>query len=247
LSDAHIPQMDDVPQRAPQSNELPQQTAHHNALYYASVFVKNHHNGAIFIDDPALAEWTVDAMSIVRRQLYRAANGLVALPYSQNWAEGDDHSITLVGSLVTEAETTYPEEYEGSVVPAPRKLPLWASLTTPTSALEPLHESIETEPTKLATQRMEISDLPLMAAEVSELLNAMEDIMEMQRERRLEKLKQPYWVRRTWYLSAIGFPSVTYLCYRMVYRGYSWELLKYTAKQTATFFREHVSEPVSAM
>jgi hypothetical protein len=267
------PARHELPGKAPVSNvsKLPQRSRH-SQLYYTNVSVKNNHGGEIVTDDPALAEWSVDAMAIVRRQLYRAANGLVVLPYSTNWSEGDDQSLSydVAGAVSLDfSETPTTDE-----TVAPPKLPLWAKASHITSVKEDVddddetsnvrqrvtisdkashitsveeEEDVDDDETSNVRQRVAISDFPLMVAEVSELLDVMESIMGLQRARRLEKLKPPSWVRQNWYISAIAIPSLSYLFYKMTTKGYGWVFLKYTAQKFGDFFREHVVEPFLAM
>jgi len=221
-----------------------------NQLYYANVFVKNNDGGHIMIDDPALAEWSVDAISLVRCQLFRAANGKVLLPYTENWAEGDDQSrlsYDAAGSLIMDNDTAATDE-----TVAGAKLPLWASLRVAaggddddpgmTMAPKRTQEDGIESPTLI-----QISDLPLLVNEVSELLDIMDSIMQMQRARRLDKLKPQKWWIRNWYLGALAFPPLLYFTYKAAQNGFGLPILRYTAKQFAHFFREHVVDPFFAM
>lgn len=54
-----------------------------------------------------------------------------------------------------------------------------------------------------------ITDLTVLAIEVSGLLDTMKVVMEEQRNRRLEKLKGLPLARRNWYMAAIGGPMTT--------------------------------------
>ena len=119
---------------APTSNvsNLPERSRH-DALYYTKVHIQNDDGGRIFIDDPALAEWSIDALSIVRRHLFRAANGHVVLPYAENWSEGDDRSLSIEASASVSSDLPWVDtdetapDVKGSIS---KKLPLWASLTS---------------------------------------------------------------------------------------------------------------------
>jgi hypothetical protein len=65
--------------------------------------------GGIFVDDPGrLAEWSVEAMSLIRRHLYRSGNGMVVLPHQSNWEEGP------LPTWATEVMQTVPEETEST-------------------------------------------------------------------------------------------------------------------------------------
>ena len=79
LSDMNLPLPSipgqDLPRQAPISriSQFPQQRPYaRGSSYYTSISVRRNPGGQIVMDEPALVEWTVDAMSIVRRQLYRA-------------------------------------------------------------------------------------------------------------------------------------------------------------------------------
>ena len=92
-----------------------------------------------------------------------------------------------------------------------------------------------------------ISNLPLMAAEVSDLLNAIEYIMPYYNQRRLKLLKPPSMFRRRWYITAVLTPAVLYTTKRLTSKG-SWNrVLTLTASKIGTFFRERVFEPITAM
>ncbi len=243
IDDMIPPGRPQLPRKAPSSNvcHLPQHSRH-NQLYYTNVFVKNNDGGHIMIDDPALAEWSVDAMSLVRLQLFRAANGQIVLPYNENWAEGDDQSrlsYDVAGSLIMDAETAATDE-----TVAGAKLPLWASLRLRMEDEDDEYGNDgETEP----ATRVQISDLPLLVNEVSELLDIMDSVMQMQRARRLEKLKPLNWWRRNWYVGAVISPPLLYFSFKAANHGYGLEFLNNTAKQFTHFFREHVVDPFMAM
>lgn len=238
-----------LPRKAPNSNVSELQTSRHNQLYYTSVFVKNYDGGHIMIDDPALAEWSVDAMSLVRRQLYRAANGQIMLPYTENWAEGDDQSrlsYDMAGSLVMDGSTT------GAIdeTVAAAKLPLWACLRLKQEDEDDgdriIHETSHEDDAEVVT-RVQISDLPLLVNEVSELLDIMDSVMQIQRSRRLEKLKPISWWIRNWYVGALAFPPLVYFGFKASKNGFGIDFLKYSAKKFADFCQEHVVDPFFAM
>ena len=73
------------------------------------------------------------------------------------------------------------------------------------------------------------------------------DIIDIQRARRLEKLKPPSWFRQNWFLVAMVTPSLTYLCYNIAGKGYVWDLVQYTAEKIIDFAREHVVRPCCAL
>jgi hypothetical protein len=178
-------------------------------VYYghASVLVRKTDGGTILLDDPALVAWSVDAIRVVRDQLYRAGTGFVPLPCPENWRNA-------AGELITEG---------AEVVPS--TLPVWASrgkVSTPTNSETGLAAIAESEqediigpkegssPTETRPEegRIVVNDLNAMACEVSELLDYMEVVMAIQRNRRLEKLKGLPFIRRTWYMIAVSGPMV---------------------------------------
>jgi len=239
-------------------------------LYYghSNVNVRKTIGGSVVVDDAALAAWSVDAIWVVRDQLYRASIGLVELPFAENWRDE-----SAAGELIAEGSEA-----------ASNQLPVWASRQKrPTESkpdkeidtileageeqglldvdviggeqvLEqrmPLDEIIAQTEEKAAEKKEDgkivITDLNNMAMEVSELLNSMEVVIGMQRERRLEKLKGLPLIRRNWYVAAIGAPLTTYFIYRLFKNGQAATLVRFAVDKIRSFFNEHVYEPVSAM
>ena len=135
-----------------------------------------------------VAEWAVEAIALVRRHLHRAGNGMVALPYEENW--------------VTE---------EINAQGATRALPAWVTRSkrkTHSVDEEEMERGDENEHSNL-----KVTDLNLMMTEVSELLNVMEDVMMLQRKRRLDRMRAPGWIRRNWFLVATFGPTALWLLY----------------------------------
>jgi hypothetical protein len=230
-------------------------------LYYghSNLLVRKTIGGSIVVDDPALAAWSVDAIWVVRDQLYRASIGLVQLPYSENWrdessrgeliAEGTEATLTQLPVWATRQKCPTTESKsdmeidtilecgEEEVVEKVTPEEVVSGTVVP-----PTETKIQAEEGKIV-----ITDLNAMASEVSELLNSMEVIIEMQRERRLEKLKELPLIRRNWYVAALGAPLTTYLVYRLLKDGQAANLARFAVEKIRTFFNEHVYEPVSAM
>jgi hypothetical protein len=75
----------------------------------------------------------------------------------------------------------------------------------------------------------------------------MEVIMELQRERRLYRLKSPRWARRNWYITSLAVPTVGYFLLKMFRDGYGKLVAKFFVEKVATFFKEHVSDPLASM
>jgi hypothetical protein len=161
---------------------------------HAHVLVGKKHGDGIYVDDPAfLAEWSVDAMKLIRKQLRRAGNGRVLIPFEDSWSA------------------------EGGAPPS-NELP-----------------------------RVTITDIPLLTAEVSALLDIMENVMEIQRFRRLEHLRAPSWFRSNWYVVASAIPLATIFIRRLSTKGYGRETIKFFIERVVSFFRERVVDPVVAM
>lgn len=194
----------------------------------ARVFVGKKHGEGIFVDDPAfLAEWSVDAMKLVRRYLYRTGNGRIPIPGEQNWIERGHRAAAT-------AEDTSRN----------RKLPLWASdaIDSTISLLDG-----ETNPSTSNEARVKISNLSLMVSEVCELLDVMEDMMAVQRRRRLDLFRPPSWLRCNWYVIAAVAPPLTFLGGRLITKGYGRKVISLFAERVTEFFRERVVHPVAAM
>jgi hypothetical protein len=183
----------------------------------ALVFVGKRHGGGIFVDDPGfLAEWSVEAMRLIRGHLYRAGNGKVKIPCASNW----------------------PDE---------QGLPLWAS-DIDESKVEARRENECATPVEiLPATRVTITDLPRMVAEVEELLDVMEGMMDIQRNRRLERLRPNSWLRRNWYIIASSVPAITFVARRVFSGRYGKETVKFVVDWVSTFVRERVIEPCVAM
>lgn len=195
----------------------------------ANIFVRNRDGGGIYIDDPAfLTRWSIDAIQLVRAQLNRAANGMVLLPYASNWLE--ESSANGEGQLIVDQEDT-----------VRCKLPFWAHDRSDTMSSSASLEKMD------RSSQLAISDLPLMLDEVSELLDVMEDIMLIQRQRRLEKMRPLGWIRRHWYLAATILPSATYLVRQVARQGFAKELINSLTQKVSVFFLERLFDPISAM
>jgi hypothetical protein len=204
----------------------------------ANVLVRKKHGGGIFVDDPAfLADWSVDGILLVRNQLFRAANGLVPLPYETNWRV-DSSSQGEPGILVS------------------RKMPQWAcevikaklDASDKVKRQPDADEYLSSEPEVIENSvDTTISDLPLMVAEVSDLLDVMEEVMAIQRQRRLDKLRPPRWLRRNWYIVATLIPTVGVFGIEIARKGYTKEVVLFVFDRISSFFRERLRDPAVAM
>jgi len=123
-------------------------------------------------------------------------------------------------------------------------LPIWASRASSETTLIP-EESSVVEST--ANSRLVISNLPALVNEVEDTLDVIEDVMQMQRERRLEKLKPPSWIARNWYIFATLVPSVGSLGVYLMRQGRGKSFLRTVAHSIYSFFREHLRDPIRSM
>lgn len=168
----------------------------------ANVLVRKRDGGGIFVDDPSrLAEWSVEAMTLIRRYLYRAGNGSVALPYQSNWDKG--------------------------------RLPTWVKQVPRGDPGAP--------------PQLTISNLSLLVAEVEELVDIMEGVMDIQRKRRLDKMKPPSWWRQNWYVYGPVIPFFGGVCLWMWRNESGRAFFRSLASRVYFFFKEHVGDPIRSM
>lgn len=268
----------------------------HGSLYYANMHVRKHKGGLIQKDDMAMAEWSIDALALIRRQLIRAANGKHSLPYSENWpfehAAGNAsvHSSSNQNAMPVWAGMKYIGGNHNHSKPRNRMetrgscysiteddvdVPFNSGPAVDTNNNDTQFPKIGAEcfenqsqddskqfsaPKKrspssrsIASAKNEraivgISNLPLMMSEVSGLLDVMEDIMDIQRARRMEKLKPPPWWRQNWFLVVLAPPTLGYLLYNnLIGKGQTWSFVKYAAEKMMDFAREHVVLPCVAL
>jgi hypothetical protein len=221
--------------------------------YYASVFVRNEDDGKILMDDASLAEWSVDAMALIRTLLVRASNGKAKLPYEHHWVKhhparsiepqgSEQGQMILDGQQPQEAQRddyNIPNQSGVLDISSNRQLPIWAQWAS--KGTEAHKEGA------LEDDNVVISNLPLMAAEVSELLNSIEDIMPLRRSLRIRKLRPPSMFRRRWYLTVVAAPALTYLAHHLLKYGYGSKLVKATLSKIYKFFQERVYVPFVAI
>jgi hypothetical protein len=256
--------------------------------YYAEshLFVKNVRGGRIVRNDAALAAWSIDAIRVVRDQLYSAGSGRTPLPKFENWprefrhfgkdTEKEDRQSNagLWDSMISiDGRSVFEDDDEDAL-----DIPIWAtydvghetlvtnerSLTIPNSegesdsqpeledflpsSPEPQYQDFaRSKPEKSQVGDFVISDLGLMAAEVTEILDSMETYMDQQRKRRLDKLKPPPRILRNWYFIAIGIPVAGYVAYNLTRENRGVKIAKEFYQQTISFCAEHISEPLQSM
>ena len=165
--------------------------------------------GRIVIDEDAQVIWSIDAMRVVRDQLYRASLGEQALPHTSNWPREAKHFSIVPGKLTNNED-----------------LPVWADAISSIDAARAAADRIvaSSSSTDDADEQTErninqsstvISDLPKMSQEVASLLEAIEINLYQQRNRRLDKLRPRSRWRRNWYLFAIGIPATLYIGHKL--------------------------------
>jgi hypothetical protein len=251
--------------------------------YYAEshLFVKNVRGGEIVSNDSALAAWSIDAIRVVRDQLYSAGNGLKPLPYYNNWpkesrhfdgnvecclekAVDDNQQITSYG---VDSKKEGCDDYEAEL-----DIPLWATIgvegdlpksctfverSGSSSSRSMSETSLEQDKDLLTNtyipeqsrseEKILISNLSLMAAEVTEILNSMENYMHLQRKRRLDKLKPPSQIHRNWYVAAMGIPALAYIAFNLARGNKGTRLAREAYLKILSFCSEHISEPLKSI
>jgi hypothetical protein len=224
----------------------PQQAGSSSAARSARIVVRKRDGGGIFVDDTSfLVKWSVEAILLVRKQLARAGNGLIAIPYGTNWIDTSCDAAAIVATDSPKADSPHDEEIVITPPdePAYGLLPIWAS--------EAFGRAESSDEINLPTNgennnnssQLAITDLPLMMEEVSELLNIMEEVVLVQRHRRLERLRPPAWWRRNWLTLVTGVPLGVWL----LYKGYTTHLIRRGIRHVKSFFRERLREPLIAM
>jgi hypothetical protein len=216
-----------------------QQTCSSSARRSASIFVRKRDGGGIFVDDTSfLVKWSVEAILLVRKQLDRAGNGLIVIPYRTNWIDTSTDAAAIVSPKAD-------SQHDGDVVvitppePAHCLMPLWVREVFGRAGSNNLPTNGESN----SSSQLAITNLPLMMEEVSELLNIMEEVVLVQRRRRLERLRPPAWWRRNWLTLVAGVPLGAWL----LYKGYTTHLIRHGIRHVRSFFRERLREPLLAM
>jgi len=207
-----------------------------NYYGYSNIVVGNTRGGKIISDSSAHAAWSIDAMRVIRDQLYRAGHPTLELPFSFNWPQEQYYIRERKRSLKVNSRSR-----SDSFGYANEALPLWA---TRNSVLGGYTESslIENE-----SNFISISDIFLLCEEVKGLINAMNIQMSLQRSRRLDKLKPPSSLIRNWVFYAMGAPVGLYAFYKLVKDRWGISLCKHFMTKMASFYAEHVREPITDM
>jgi hypothetical protein len=196
--------------------------------------VSNSPGGSIVVDEDAMVRWSVDAMQVIRDQLYRACQDVEELPYVDNWPRERRHFKRDEGRVDCNME-----------VSSINDLPVWAAMCDGGGQLS--EASMVADVVCDNPPSIMISDLGKMADEVSALLQSIEVRLEQQRDRRLKRLRPPSRIRRNWYLYAIGAPVGAFAVYKLTREYGGRTLVKLCTEKIAEIYQDHVSEPLNSI
>jgi len=232
-----------------QQTRPPKKMKHMKIFNHSSVVgtnVSNSPGGSIVVDQDALTTWSIDAMQVIRDQLYRAlplsSRGVEELPCVEHWPREERHFRSGEGGGGGDdgdATTT-------------SDLPLWAQHVPPSSielsnASRAAADAVGGMSGNSGNSSVIISDLNKMSNEVSALLQSIEVHLEQQRMRRLNRLRPPSRLRRNWYLVAVGVPVGAFVVWKLTKEHGGFYILKTCIKKMADIYREHVSEPLNSI
>ncbi len=169
-----------------------------NHSSFVGTNVSNSPGGSIVVDEGALTTWSIDAMRVIRDQLYRAlpaSQGPKELPYVEHWPREEKH-------FRAEGEATATSDND---------LPLWAQDVSQSSSK--LSDASQAAAEAVGGVRNDnklvvISNLSQMSKEVGSLLQSIEIHLEQQRIRRLNRLKPPSRLRRNHFLAKRKAPPL---------------------------------------
>lgn len=203
--------------------------------------VSNSPGGSIVVDENALTTWSIDAIRVIRDQLYRTIptnQGVKELPYVDHWPRERSH-------FRDDGDEIDVNEMD---------LPLWAEEVSPSnnSAISDVARAAAaavngTNIDSNNNSSVVISDLKQMSNEVSALLSSIEIHLEQQRVRRLKRLRPPSRLRRNWYMIALGVPTGAVVIHKLTKEHGGFFLIKTLFSKIADIYREHVSEPLSSI
>lgn len=182
--------------------------------------VSNLPGGGIMVDQDDMTMWSIDAMRVIRDQLYRALpnSKFKELPFVENWPRERRHfGIGEEGD--NDEETTH-------------DLPTWAQdVSLPNNS----------------DSHVIITDLNKMSIEVTALLQSIEIHLEQQRVRRLNKLRPPSRLRRRWYFVAAGIPIGAFVLHKLTKEHGGIYIVKRLLSKIGDIYRDHVSEPINSI
>jgi hypothetical protein len=229
--------------RSPPSTSTRKQKQHIELFSHSSLIgtnVSNSPGGSIVVDQNALVTWSVDAVRVVRDQLYRARRGPEELPFVEHWPREMIHFRGDGGD-------------DGGTATSTNDLPIWASFRNDANRLSDALDAAEKEMSGTTNifnndhTSVAISDLGKLTDEVSALLQSIDLHLKEQKDRRLNRLRPPSRLRRNWYLVAIGVPVGAYAVYKLTREHGGFFLLKTFTNKLGDIYRDHVSEPLESI
>ncbi|GAX20381.1 hypothetical protein FisN_9Hh094 [Fistulifera solaris] len=189
-----------------------------NLPYRTNLSVQKNPGGGIVVDNPGrLAAWSVDAIYLIRRYLYRCGFGMVALPYEANWTRGKNG------------------------------LPIWASDLSDNEPDATFRRSDSEILSEGRESTLTIVNVPALLSEVEGITDIMEGVMQIQRKRRLEVLKPPGWFSRNWYLVATSVPLFGSMAIWLVRNDRGRTLFRSLKHSMSSFFKERLKDPIVAI
>jgi len=226
-----------------------------NHSSFVGTNVSNSPGGSIVVDQEALTMWSIDAMRVIRDQLYRASagSGVKELPFVDNWPREKRH---FRGDEDGEGDGDTSDAAFSNEL----DLPLWAqeimsssndaeissdSSCRAAAATEAINDGKSKN--NNSSSSVIISDLHNLSNEVSAILQSIEIHLEQQRTRRLHRLRPRSRLRRNWYLVAVGVPVSAYVIYKLTKEHGGIYLLKILCSKMADIYRDHVSEPINSI
>lgn len=205
--------------------------------------VSNKPGGGIIVDQDGMTRWSIDAMRVIRDQLYRA------LPASQSQQE-----LPFVSHWPAERKHFGGEDGNNDDLAIPADdLPTWAQdLSSPNSrnlsnVSRTAAEAVGGRNNINNDSVVTIANLNTMSNEVSALLQSIEIHLEQQRVRRLDRLRPLSRLRRRWYFVAAGIPLGTFVLYKLLKRHGGIYIMNKLMSKAADIFRDHVSEPINSI
>jgi hypothetical protein len=193
------------------------------------------------MDQNALVTWSVDAMRVVRDQLYRARRDSGELPFVDHWPRERIHFRGDEG------------KDNGGVATSTNDLPLWASSCNDDNRISEVLNAEAKEVSEATSifnndhSSVVVSDLGKLTDEVSALLQSIDLHLKQQKDRRLDRLRPPSRLRRNWYLVAIGVPVGAFAMYKLTREHGGFFLLNTLITKLADIYRDHVSEPLESI
>lgn len=227
----------DDPAHPPSSGGGGDRNQQHNGfdLFAVGTNVSKSPERSIVADRESLVTWSIDAMRVIRDQLYRAtcsARNMAKLPFAEHWPKERDY-FRRDGGGGTESAA------KGCTLPS------WASYVGGWSPFTDDVSRSDAADVNDGVSSLVISDMGQLTREVTALLQSIEIHLEQQRARHLCRLLPPSRFRRNWYLVALGMPLGSYMAYKLLKEAPY--LIRTCMTQISDIYRNHVAEPLNAI